>query len=772
MRRLISRIPKHYLGFVALLFLVGATACEQLIQEGAREAAESGREIRDLNDAEIRPLQDRIEAIQFDKIEPLQREIEDLNREIERIQRLVIDPLWNNVQDPWSPGGELFEAQEALQRQYELLDDEYRQIEIDQRVLEREYRDSTDMISGFDPLVRQQEDKRYDLQRELDRLYRFGQDPIDEVWSQVNTLNSNPGGTWDSSQFEIDQLNNKIVGLYDEVNWLQSDLEIRIREKEDLRSNVQNELNDHNSFGRFEIDPIYAEILRLENELTEGTVVTVTEITGSSEEIDALRAERDELINALSADLAQLDADLSNAVLNREDVAGPYQATIDAKNQEISLLSTSTAADTTASSTSETTFTDNTAQIATLQSEIDQVASDRDAAVAPLNDIVNGLQADRDALVAAQQPAIDDLNTQIFELQSAEVETVTTTVIPEGVTEELVTLRNKMALLEEDFNATTEKLQGLLSSIDNELNELYTFGNAPVEQIYRDVDAINAQINDLQQASERDQLEKNDAVNSLVAQAEFLQNQLNADIRYLEEQLYNIDDELQRLYRISNDDNYDSQIVFNQEQRALEDRRYDLDDQRWLIDQEQQELYSQNVDPWRDVQIKADLIYASEIQPLQDRIVRIDDEIRSLWEEIQSIERQMRSARQGIEDRERELEDKAFDFLDRIADGETKIDSGFGFDPIGEPFTEEPFDPINDFVDDPDGIIDGLGDFDPSVITDEPVLDPDFIGDPTEAPVNADGTVVDTDTDSGDAPVDANPTDGTVTTEPAVVPVQ
>ncbi|MFP6595725.1 MAG: hypothetical protein VB860_12290 [Dehalococcoidia bacterium] len=764
MRKLINRIAKHYLGFVALLFLVGATACEQLIQEGAREAAESGREIRDLNDAEIRPLQDRIEAIQFDQIEPLQREIEDLNREIERIQRLVIEPLWNNIQDPWSPGGELYEAQEALQRQYELLDEEYRRIEIDQRVLEREYRDSTDTLGGFDPLVRQQEDKRYDLQRELDRLYRFGQDPIDEVWNQVNSLNSNPGGTWDSSQFEIDQLNNKVVGLYDEANWLQSDLDNRIREKEDLRTNVQNELNDHHSFGRFEIDPIFAEILRLENELTEGTVVTVSEVAGSSDEIDALRAERDDLINALSADLAQLDADISSAVLNRDDAAAPYQATIDAKNQEISLLSTSTTTDTTASSTTETTLTDNSAQIATLQSEIDQAVLDRDAAVAPLNEIVNALQADRNALSATRQPTIDELNTQIFELQSAEVETVTTTSIPEGVTEELITLRNKLALLEEDFNATTDKLQGLLSSIENELNELYSFGNAPVEQIYRDIETINAQITDYQRVSEQDQLEKNDAVNSLAAQAEILQNQLNADIRYLEEQLFNIDDELQRLYRVSNDDNYDSQIVFNQAQRALEDRRYDLDDQRWLIDQEQQDLYSKNVDPWRDVQVKADLIYASEIQPLQDRIVRIDDEIGSLWEEIQSIERQMRSARRGIEDRERELEDKAFDFLDRIADGETKIDDGLGFDPIGEPFIEEPFDPISDFVDDPDG----LGDFDPSLITDEPVLDPEVIDDTTEAPVNADGTVA----DPVDAPVDPEPTDGTLTTEPVVEPVQ
>ena len=118
MRNLFHRIPKHYIGFFALFFLVGATACEQLIQEGAREAAQAGREIRDLEDAELRPLQDKMDVLQFEKIEPLQREIEDLYREIERVQRLVIDPLWNNVQDPWAIGGELYQACRACHDQY------------------------------------------------------------------------------------------------------------------------------------------------------------------------------------------------------------------------------------------------------------------------------------------------------------------------------------------------------------------------------------------------------------------------------------------------------------------------------------------------------------------------------------------------------------------------------------------------------------------------------------------------------------------------------
>jgi len=64
------------------------------------------------------------------------------------------------------------------------------------------------------------------------------------------------------------------------------------------------------------------------------------------------------------------------------------------------------------------------------------------------------------------------------------------------------------------------------------------------------------------------------------------------------------------------------------------------------------------------------------------------------------------------------------------------------------------------------------------VITEEPVLDPDLFidpditGDTIEASANADGTVDDTDNDSGDATVDPEPTDGSVTTEPAVEPVQ
>lgn len=700
MRNLLRRIPKPYLGFIALFLLIGATACEELLQQGAREAVAAGRELRDLEDAELRPIRDKMEALQFNEIQPRQREIEDLHREVERIQRQVIEPLWNQVKDPWATGGELYEAQEALQEQYALIDAEYRFIELESRELERQFHDSENNFGGFDPLIRLKEDERYDLQRELDRLYRFGQDPIDEIWKQVNSISSNPDGTYNSTQFEIEQINNKIAGLYDQAAWLQSDFDNRVREKEDLRNNVQAELSNVYSFGRFSIDDLYGQIAQLEAELSDATVVTVSGGTDSSDEIDTLRAERDVLVNELNANLAQVDSDSASVSAERDSTLAFYQDTIDAKNLEISLLTTPDG--TSASSTTETTGNDE--QIAGLQVEITQAEADRDAALAPLDVKLADFQAVRASFIAVVQPKIDDLNVRIADLENNQAEPVTVTVIPDGLGEELDALRVKVTLLELGYTDEVNKLEGLLASIDRELSDLYTSGNAPVEQIYRDVDQLNGQLNNLYQASEQEQVHQNDAVNYLVAEAERLQEELNARARHIEELLFNIDDELQRLYRGGQDDRYDGQIAFNEAQRALEDRRYVLDDRRWLLDQQQQDLYSQPNDPYRDIQEKADLIYATEVQPLQDRINQLEDEMRSLWDEEQSLQRQLRLAERSLRDRERELEDQVFDLLDAItadpaADvaGTDELIDGI-VDPVIESLetSDQPVDPAGD----------------------------------------------------------------------------
>ena len=690
MRNLLDRIPKHYLGFIALFLLVGATACEGLIQEGAREAVAAGREIRDLEDAELGPIRDKLDVLRFDEIEPRQQEIEDLYREIERIQRQIIDPLWNQVNDPWSVGGELFEAQEALQVQYGLIDFEYREIELESRRLERRFRDVNNGIGGFDPAIRQREDDRYELQRKLDRLYRFGQDPIDEVWKKVNSINSNPDGSFDSNQFEIEQINNKIASLHDEVAWLQSDLDNRTREKQDLRNNVQAELNDLYSVGRFSIDDLHERIAQIEAELADGNVAIVAVGTISSAEADELRAERDALLNALNADLAQIDSEIAAVASERSSTVAFYQETIDAKNLEINLLSSP--GDSSASSTPETTGNDD--QIADLQAEIDLAELDRAAALTTLDEARNDLQAERDELVAQRQPDIDFLNVKIADLDGASTATVVTTVIPDGLSDELEELRAKLARLEQEYTDKTHKLETLLATIDRELNGLNS-DDGPVAQIYRNIDQLNEKLNGLYQASEQDQVHQNDAVNDLVARAERLQEELTTRARRVEEQLFEIDDQLQRLYRNGQDNQFDEQIAFNQAQRALEDRRFELDDRRWLFDQEQQDMYSQNNDPYRDIQEKADLIYATEVQPLQDRIAQLEEELNSLRDEERSLERQLRQAERTVREREREIEDRVFDILE-AATSDPAAGGVAGIDGV----VDELIDPAIDLADD------------------------------------------------------------------------
>ena len=438
-----------------------------------------------------------------------------------------------------------------------------------------------------------------------------------------------------------------------------------------------------------------------------------------------MRAERDVLQNALNAELAQIDSEIAAKEVERESTSAFYQATIDARNLDINLLATP--ADSSASSTPDA--VNNDEQIAAFRAEIAQAEADRANALAELDEKVAGLRIDRDALVAQRQPDIDGLNVRIADLES-DATVTTTTVIPSGLSEELEALRSKVVVMEHDYANELNKLEGLLASVDRELNDLYGSGSSPADDIYRQIDDLNGQLNTLGQASDQRQVQQNDAVNNLVGEAERLQQELNARTRHIEEQLFEIDDALQRLYRGGETDRYDHQITYNEAQRALEDRRYELDDRRWLLDQEQQDMYSNQQDPYMEIQEKADLIYATEVQPLQDRINQLEDEMRRFWDEEQSLERQMRIAEQTIRDRERELEDQVFDILDAATSDQT-LGNGTAL----EGLIEGAINPVTEPLDDAGAP--------------EPINEPAD----TSSSVNADGTVVEETVEPEVAPV-------------------
>jgi hypothetical protein len=72
-----------------------------------------------------------------------------------------------------------------------------------------------------DPEYQALEDERNAKQRELDRLYRFGNRLIDDIWDQINELNASQGFASTDSQIESERINielRRLWDLLDEIN--------------------------------------------------------------------------------------------------------------------------------------------------------------------------------------------------------------------------------------------------------------------------------------------------------------------------------------------------------------------------------------------------------------------------------------------------------------------------------------------------------------------------------------------------------------------------
>jgi hypothetical protein len=345
-----------------VLMMAFFSACDILATDGARDAIANGREIREFEDQNLRPLEEKMDDLWVNEIEPRERELEDLRYQQQVIQNEVVNPLWDAQNDPWAPGGEaalLQEEFDELNRQYEVMQ---RQIDLEQRELDSEWQDLWGSNS-IDPEYQILEDLRFEKQRELDRLYRFGNRPIDELWDQIHELNSSQSFANTDSQIESELINAELRRLYD----LQSDVHNSSNSEVDAlyerANNVQNELNNLYNFGWNPINEIYSEIERLQSDLSPSTAGTSTE--------------------SIEAQIADLEAVRTSYIASRDAEVAAWQATLDAIGT-----------DSTVDAAGNVVTTDNSERIAVLQGLI--AALEADAA-----EIVTAKNAEKDHL--AQQ---------------------------------------------------------------------------------------------------------------------------------------------------------------------------------------------------------------------------------------------------------------------------------------------------------------------------------------------------------------------------------
>ena len=601
-----------------VLLMAFFSACDILATEGAREAIANGREIREFEDENIRPLEDKINTLWADEIQQRESELEDLRREQQLLQEDVIAPLWEAQNDMWASGGSASIAQA-------LFSDQMREIDLLERarqVAQNEHDARWQVIwdgNNSDPEYVALDELRQEKQREIDRLYRFGNRPIEDIWDQINEINSNQGSSNTDSQIEAELLNIKLRDLYDFQTTLQNGGSDEANELYNKASGMLDQLNNLYYFGKNPMNAIYAEIEQLEAELSNSSASSAAIIT---------------------AQIFELEAQKFSYEANRDAKIASFQAQLGATSTSTTTVSTTDSTDRIAvleglisdlESQIAAQKVDNGAEIAALEVQIDQKKASYDkliddaivvfetnsanllAQAVELDDQIDELEAvggddaaaqiailqpQYDALIALEEAEEDDLHTLKIELETerdAGVDDLEAQIVAlqlsatsgssDSLNTQLVGYRTELEALVEitlsdspsatDIQASKARWNGLISEILNKIavleNELIV-GFSTDDAVTVRIQNLRLQAADLQTALSTEISNLESLVQELYRQAEAAQSGDSDQMAEIQAQI----DELNRQMEAIWQGDSSGQMVILQQVQELECQTSDL----------------------------------------------------------------------------------------------------------------------------------------------------------------------------------------------------
>lgn len=700
------------------LFVLAGTACEALATESARSAVEAGREVRQLEDTEVRPLEEKLRALYEDEIEPRQAEIEDLYFQEREIEDTVIRPLWDSQKDPWGPGGDAFVAQQEFDARYQEIDQLYRALDLEDRALQLKYQDGS-----FDPWqspeAQAKEDERYELQRELDHLYRRGWEPIEEIYDEINRLQNDVYHGDSDTQSRIDEINRQIDDLYNQANQAQFDIDDDASALYNELDRVNNELNDLYNWGRGPIDDLWRQIEIEENNLNNsnsGFFADESYVEELESQIRFLEEERDRIISGLyaaqdvvyaeeadvlseiDAQIAMVEAELEalfSGVTTTTEVDPQIFATLDALYAELDatwneVQAIEAAADEQINAlfaAEEEAVSPMKVQIAELHVQIadvdDGTASTTDAVlaleaqIADLEDAVSvvytetdnavaGVETQRNVDVDAVFVRINDLEAEIADLEAlADAAVVVDFVIDEDAVAALeATLNDLYAIRDADEAFYTGWADDLARSIAEETK----FWESQIENVYAEMSVVLPQ-------SGTSPVVDDSYLQSLYAQLDEMEDEYQSKINHLEDRRLELENKVNALY--SNDP---AQHIYEEIDRLygvinqIADGSQNGNDVNWdLIDQLQQMAW----------QMEQEL--QDRTREMEDRLWALDDELQLFYRnaevEMRAVQAEMNDAFQSIQQRRYELDDMRFaidaemnDFFHSFDDGRHDVE--------------------------------------------------------------------------------------------------
>ena len=702
-------------------FVLAGTACEALATQSARDAVETGRQVRELEDTEIRPLEDELRALIENEIEPLQDELEDLFFQEREIEETVLRPLRESQEDPRAPGGELFVAQQEFEAKFQDIERQYREIELEERKLQNHFNGGG--LDAFrSPESQVLEDTRYELQRELDQLYRRGWAPVEEIYGQINLLSQAFNWADPNTNDRVNEINDKINALYHEASQAQQNVDGAASDTRFELDEINNELNSLYNWGRGPIDDLYRQIEDEKFHLSESGA-------------DAFGVEAD--ISSLEADIAflasQLDSILSGLYNSRitteadlNFVLAAYDSDIAVLEAEISQLSSSTG---TAASPDPVLVAALEALNAELQSELDIIAAigaeaeveinalieDEDAIVGPLldqsaalelelievddgtastTDVVLALEAelfaledeigaiysvtdsaiavieaDRDSAVAPHQARVDEINVEIADA-AASLDTTSAITLSDDSAAQIDSLEGEISDLRLLRDAGAEPYYMKLVRIDRSIDEESSFWQSQIEIVRLEIDGLLRQSSGVAGSADDSFLQ------SLISQVADMEREYQAQINKLEDRRSTLDAQVNNLHSTD-----PAQHIY--------EKIDELNVILYQIAEESGSTAQGNQRQIEELQRKAfemEEALKNKTRALEDDLWSLDDELQDFYRSselnMRDVQGEMDAAFKGLQSRRFELDDARFaiesemkGFFNSFDDGRRGIES-------------------------------------------------------------------------------------------------
>lgn len=790
------------------LLAIGATACEGLGVPQARQAVENEREIRDLEDRELRPLEEDLDALYESEILPRERELEDLWDQVREREDGEIWDAYEMFEDPWAPGGEAHALQQEFDARFAEITRRFRELDAESNRIHIEQQWS-DSYQGIDPAVAALEDERFQLQRQLDRLHHFGRRPIEDIYQQMNELNAMNGWA-EGDIYAAEEINRQIANIQNQLSHLyNSEAHVSGQLQTDLES-IDDELDHLRSFGFEPVNDLYSRIAELEHELanagealsgtaadsdtlaelqqledelsqlisplqgeidalsdsiqviiseaqvqvddlnsqqpasadTAGTDALQAEIDGLLQQITDLQATTTNTIAVLNASIADLETQITDSIAAADSAVAGYQAQVHDLQAQISDLDpeaddyedTKSALEAQIGeleSDIASAISENDAAVADLQSQIDLLVDQKtaeqqvsDTAIADLQSQVDSKQAELDAALAADastsdpdiaaqiaaieqdrddrvadlQAQIDGLTAQINEFKASyeprlsELRMAAGSAPATGSDDtaalelEIQSLRDEATRMEQDLNSKIHSLEQQRNSI---LQSMANGNSNSGETVHLEAELqrLHDEIRALQNRDLDASRQYNQKMEELQKEALRLEKQMNIDIRALEDQVWELDTQINEHYHSGSAELFDPHAEFNEKLKQIEMERFELEQQRWELEDEQHVAFERFNNLDHELRAEAEALSKEKLQPLYDRIRALESELKEIRFKQRDLEDQLREAEKRVDERRRELENQTLDAIeDALEDAEQ---AGGGLDSLAPASTEQ-----------------------------------------------------------------------------------